>query len=229
MQLGGSFHVTTLAKIPSIMKHGILPGGDKGIRGSSFFNHFAPWDRRASTLLKSKVPTNDVPVALYVPIAYLQSLGARFSESSYVVVFKRAPRENVRGAWYKEPIKGEWKRLLAKGITNHLITAASHSNKLATKDQILERAREVVAECARRDANIRKLDELVNDGDTKRTKQEPCTIIARTCEGYSSIDGNILCPAPMNVTPNIFTLRLHCHGRFHSCGVRNTSEHRHRD
>ena len=26
----------------------------------------------------------------------------------------------------------------------------------------------------------------------------------------------------MNVTPNIFTLRLHCHGRFHSCGIRNT-------
>ena len=28
--------MTTLGKIPSIMKHGILPGGDKGIRGSSF-------------------------------------------------------------------------------------------------------------------------------------------------------------------------------------------------
>ena len=49
MQLGGSFHVTTLGKILSIMKHGIIPGGDKGIRGSSFFNHFAPWDRRATT------------------------------------------------------------------------------------------------------------------------------------------------------------------------------------
>ena len=39
IQLGGSFHVTTLAKLPSIVKHGILPGGDKGTRGSSFFNH----------------------------------------------------------------------------------------------------------------------------------------------------------------------------------------------
>ena len=63
----------------------------------------------------------------------------------------------------------------------------------------------------------------MNDGDTKRTKQEPWnTIIARTCEGYSNVDGNILCPVCMNVTPNIFTLCLHCHGRFYSCGVKNT-------
>ena len=47
-------------------------------------------------------------------------------------------------------------------------------------------------------------------------------IIARTCEGYSSVDGNMLCPARMNVTSNTFTLCLHCHGRFHSCGIRNT-------
>ena len=26
----------------------------------------------------------------------------------------------------------------------------------------------------------------------------------------------------MDVTPNIFTMCLHCHGRFHSCGVKNT-------
>ena len=34
IQLGGSFHVTTLAKLPSIVKHGLLPGGDKGTRAS---------------------------------------------------------------------------------------------------------------------------------------------------------------------------------------------------
>ena len=61
IQLGGSFHVTTLAKLPSIVRYGlILPGGDKGTRGSSFFNHYAPWDLRASTVLRSKVPTDDV-------------------------------------------------------------------------------------------------------------------------------------------------------------------------
>ena len=217
MQLGGSFHVTTLGKIPSTVKHGILPGGDKGFRGSSFFNHFAPWGTRSTTLLRSKIPTDDVPVALYVPIAYLQRLGARLAESSYVVMFKGVPWENVKGAWYREPVKGNWKSLLAKGVTKHLIAAATHSNKVAAKDQIIEKA------SARRDDNIRKLDDIVNDGDTKRTKQEPWNvIIARTCEGYSSVDGNILCPACMNVTSNIFTLCLHCHGRFHSCGARNT-------
>ena len=54
-------------------------------------------------------------------------------------------------------------------------------------------------------------------------KQEPWNvIIARTCEGYNSVDGNIVRPACMNVTRNIFTLCLHCHARFFSCGIRNT-------
>ena len=94
--------------------------------------------------------------------------------------------------------------------------------KVAPKDQIVERAREVVAGCTRRDDNIRKLDEIINDGNTKRTKMEPWNeIIARTCEGYSSVDGNIVCPTCMNVTPNIVAMCLHCHGRFFSCGVKN--------
>lgn len=57
IQLGGSFHVTTTGRLPSTTKHGILPGGIKGSRGSSFFIHFAPWDSRAGTILRSKVPT----------------------------------------------------------------------------------------------------------------------------------------------------------------------------
>ena len=112
IQLGRSFHVTTLAKLPSIVKYGLLPGGDKGTRGSSFFNHYAPWGVRASTVLRSKAPTDDVPIVLYVPIAYLQ----RLAESSYVVVFQGVPWECIKSAWYKEPVQGKWRRLLAKGV-----------------------------------------------------------------------------------------------------------------
>ena len=102
-----------------------------------------------------------------------------------------------------------------------------HGSKIFKQDSNQEsnhrKAKEVLAERARRDDNICKLDEIVNNGDTKRTKQEPWNvIIARTCEVYNSVDGNILCPACMNVTPNIFTLCLHCRGRFYSCGIRNT-------
>ena len=106
---------------------------------------------------------------------------------------------------------------------NHLIAASRYSNKIATKDQVVERAKQVIAECTRRDDNIRRLDKLVNNGDLKGTKQGPWNvIIARAWEGYNSVDGNIVCPACMNVTPNILTLCLHCHGRFFSCGSRNT-------
>ena len=47
----------------------------------------------------------------------------------------------------------------------------------------------MVAERTRRDENIRKLNDMVNDGDTKRTKQEQWNvIIARTCEDYNSVE-----------------------------------------
>ena len=105
VQLGG----TTIGRLPSIMKHGIQPGGLKGTRGSSFFNRFAPWDSRANLVLRSKAPTDDVPVALFEPIACLKNLGALLAESSYVIMFKEVPWDNVRGAWYKDPVKGEWK------------------------------------------------------------------------------------------------------------------------
>ena len=92
---------------------------------------------------------------------------------------------------------------MTKEVTNRLITAASFPTKIATKEQIMERAKEAIAGSMRRDDNIRKLDEIINDGDTRKTKKEPWNdIIARTCEGFSNADGNVLCPACMNVTPN---------------------------
>ena len=62
MQLGGSFHMTSLSNIESIMKLGIVPGGTDGYRGSVFFNHFAPWDDRSSKILRSRWPRVGMPV-----------------------------------------------------------------------------------------------------------------------------------------------------------------------
>ena len=122
--------MTSIGRISSIMKLGILPGGTEGIRGSSFFNHHAPWDDRSREILRSRIPTNDFPVVLYVPIAVLKSLGARLAESSYVVMFKELTWDHVRGAWYQlDPIDNTWKRMMAKGVTNHLITAAVHPDE----------------------------------------------------------------------------------------------------
>lgn len=48
IQLGGSFHVTTIGKIPSIMKHGILPGGLQ--EGKFILQQFAPWDQESQRI-----------------------------------------------------------------------------------------------------------------------------------------------------------------------------------
>ena len=87
-------------------------------------------------------------------------------------MLKEVSWDYVRRAWYRDLISGNWRRLLAKGVTNHLITAAVHPTKIAKKEQIIEEAKEVVAGSARKVDNIRKLDEIINDGDTKRTKKE---------------------------------------------------------
>ena len=84
---------------------------------------------------KRNFETNDIPMVLYVPIAFLKNPEARLAESSYVIMFKEVPLDNVRGAWYKDPSKGIWKRLLLKGGTNHLIIAATYPTKIATKEQ----------------------------------------------------------------------------------------------
>ena len=111
---------------------------------------------------------------------------------------------------------------MARGVTNRLITAAVHPNKIATKDQIIEKAKEVVAGGTRKGENIRKLDDIIKSKEIKDMKRPWNEIIARTCEVFRAVDGNILCPACLNVTPNTLTICLHCHGRFMSCGTRNT-------
>ena len=59
-------------------------------------------------------------------------------------------------------------------------------------------------------------------GEFNELKKPWNEIVAQTCEGFRTVDGNIPCPACMNIAPNVLTICLHCHWRFMSCGVRNT-------
>ena len=69
-------------------------------------------------------------------------------------MFKEVAWDHVRGAWYQDSLDNTWKRTMAKVVTHHLITAAVHL------DKTIEKAKEVVAGSARKDDNIRKLDDF---------------------------------------------------------------------
>ena len=201
MNLGGSFHMTSIHRTMSIMKLGILPGGTEQLRSSSFFNYYAPWDRRSESILRSRRPPHEViPVVLYVPIAILRKPGARLSETSYTIMFDPVPWDYVKGAWYKDPKDEIWKRLLVRGISDHLILAVRFPTTLATKHLILEKAKEVVASGKEKDENIRKLKNLksadpnvtVSSMEEKERVQVTWNeIISRTCESFMPADGNI--------------------------------------
>ena len=60
------------------------------------------------------------------------------------------------------------------------------------QEQIIEKAKEVVAGSARKDDDVRKLDEIINSKDFKEMKNPWNEIIAGACEGFSNVDGNIL-------------------------------------
>ena len=166
---GGSFHVKSIGRVSSKNETWYLAQWNR--RGTSCFNRFAPWDNRARDVLRSRIPTIDIPVVLYLPVATLKSLGARLAESSYVIMFKEIAWDRVKGAWYQDPTDNEWKRMLARGVTNHLITAATHQNKIATKDQIIEKAKEVIAGGTKKDENAWKLDDIINSKDFNDMKK----------------------------------------------------------
>ena len=44
--LKGAYHVTSPSHLMSILKHGIVPGGERQRRLMSFFGVFPPWDER---------------------------------------------------------------------------------------------------------------------------------------------------------------------------------------
>ena len=163
MQLGGSFHMTSLSNIESIMKLGIVPGGTEGYRGSVFFNHFAPWDDRSSKILRSRWPRGGMPVCLYVPIMTLRKLGGRISENSYTVVFREVPWRCVRGAWYWDDHVQAWRRLLLGSTGEQVVLAARHGLWVAQKHTILERADGVTKSASATDDNVQKLVSLIDE------------------------------------------------------------------
>ena len=65
-QLGGGYHVTSVKNLLSIVKNGLMPGGNAGNRDHVFFGEYAPWDPINTCTLTYVAGELDILV-LYVP------------------------------------------------------------------------------------------------------------------------------------------------------------------
>ena len=65
-QLGGGYHVTSVKNLLSIVKHGLMPGGNAGARDHVFFGEHGPWDPINTCTLTYVAGETEILV-LYVP------------------------------------------------------------------------------------------------------------------------------------------------------------------
>ena len=69
-KLKGAFHVTSPTNLMSILKHGIVPGGESQRRPMTFFGVFPPWDER-NRVTRTRSPNEG---ELHMLIIYVPSL-----------------------------------------------------------------------------------------------------------------------------------------------------------
>ena len=89
-QVGGGYHVTSVRNLVSIVKHGLMPGGNAGTRDHVFFGEYAPWD-----------PTNTCTITwiLYIPGTRLLKYKSGFTYNGDIVLGETIPFSEVQDAW----------------------------------------------------------------------------------------------------------------------------------
>ena len=99
-KLQGAFHVTSPTHLMSILKHGIVPGGEKGRRLMSFFGVFPPWDER-NRVTRSRSPNERElhMLIIYIPPTELIRYGAGVLSTGDIMVPENIPPEETREIW----------------------------------------------------------------------------------------------------------------------------------
>ena len=99
-KLKGAFHVTSPTHLVSILKHGIVPGGEKQRRLMSFFGVFPPWDER-NRVTRTRSPIEGEPhmLIIYILPTELIRYGAGVSSTGDIMVPESIPPEEIREIW----------------------------------------------------------------------------------------------------------------------------------
>ena len=98
--LTGAYHVTSPSNLMSILKHGIVPGGEKQRRLMTFFGVFPPWDERNRVTRTRSPDEGDMHMLIiYVPPTELIRYGAGVSSTGDIMVPENIPPFEIREIW----------------------------------------------------------------------------------------------------------------------------------
>ena len=97
----GAYQVTSPKNLLSILKNGLVPGGEKGKRLMSFFGVFPPWDERNKvTRTRSPIPGGFYMLIVYIPPTDLQELKDDLRTLSAKDVIDTNQAHELQQSWY---------------------------------------------------------------------------------------------------------------------------------
>ncbi len=163
LQLQGAFHVTSPQNLKSILKYGIVPGGNERNRLMTYFGVFAPWDaRNRCTRHKSPYEGDDYMVVIYIPPSELSRFGAGVSGNGDILVDKIIPPEEIKEIWIamncrpERDEQGYWRnvvtrpwKIFSKKLDDEIVTYSDfqklgRSGIIAPREQIIDGAEQLI-------------------------------------------------------------------------------------
>ena len=223
--LGGGFHCTMLDYIERIFVEGLRPGGG-GDRINNFFVPFAPWDERSTTILRFKRTEEGTVIYIYLTYDTFSQFGARRSADGHILVQQTIPFAPFDAIWYKDPIDGEFYRLLVNKGQEQLVLSVRGTKKIATVERFEHLIGNIIPDYASPDSiEIRKLLAIKGEhGNYYQPRLYPgherwnMAISLMAIVHRPDKAGCRLWPACLSETPAVLSLCVHCKGYLISHG-----------
>ena len=231
-QVGGGYHVTSVKNLLSIVKHGLMPGGNAGTRDHVFFGENAPWDP-INTCTITWIAGEQYILVLYVPGTRLLKYRSGLTYNGDIVVGETVPFSEVQDAWIarKSDFSGDVasgpRRIMSSKVTEEVVCQCDNADRgvppqiiKGKLDRLITRAREL-GKVELVDELKERWEEYNNDLSNGYVGAELGAAIAMTAhELYPNTRGiSRVCPNCMIDLPTSLLFCPQCKGEFVSSGL----------
>ena len=168
-RLGGGYHVSSIRNLLSIVKTGLMPGGNVGNRDHVFLGEYAPWDP-INTCTLSYIAGEDRIWVLYIPGARLLKYRPGFIYNGDVIVGETIPFSEVQEAWIarKSAVATGPRRIMSSKVVDKVVCQCDHADR-AVPPQIIKGKLDKMVQRARDLGKEETIDELNLPQDSAQT------------------------------------------------------------
>lgn len=193
----------------------------------TFFNPYAPWDRRSWQITKSMDTRSGGYVALYIPTETLFcNFNAQLTDFGQLVTEQVVPFSFICTGWYQDP-SNRWHRLMVPSGPEQAIRTTVGPNHIASKESVLRLASACLTGQRERGNEEIEIEALIGDvrsgvipSGGKAQYEARCRLIEYILDKKKvEAPGCRNCPACLSETPLCFSICLHCHGTLVSHGM----------